>query len=158
MIELGPGVLDAIRRHGEAEYPEECCGVLLGRVEGEQRRVVAATALPNARTDERRRRFLIGAEDYRAAEREAGARGLELIGFYHSHPDHPARPSEYDREHALPWHSYVVLAVDGGRAGACTSWILSSDRSAFEPEDLIVEGDRRGRRRDPRGTRPEEAP
>jgi proteasome lid subunit RPN8/RPN11 len=139
VIELGPDVLDAIRRHGEADYPEECCGVLLGRVEGARRRIAVAMPLANARTDERRRRFLVTAEDYRAVERDALARGLDLVGFYHSHPDHPASPSEYDREHALPWHSYVVLAVEAGRAGACTSWVLAADRNAFEPEELIVE-------------------
>jgi proteasome lid subunit RPN8/RPN11 len=136
MIQLAPGVLPAIRRHGEADYPEECCGVLLGHVDGPHRRVVEAPPLANARADERRRRFLITPADYRAAEAAADARGLALIGFYHSHPDHPARPSEYDREHALPWHVYLVLAVAAGRAGECTAWVLSDDRAAFEPEEM----------------------
>lgn len=136
MIDLRPGVLEAIGRHGEADYPEECCGVLLGTVDGDRRRVTRAAPLPNARPDERRRRFLVTAEDYRAAERDAEARGLTLIGFYHSHPDHPARPSAYDLEHALPWHAYLVLAVEAGRAGECTAWVLAADRSRFEPEAL----------------------
>jgi proteasome lid subunit RPN8/RPN11 len=136
MIALGAGVLDAIRRHGETAYPEECCGVVLGSVQGSDRRIVAAVPLVNSRTEERQRRFLIRPADYRAAEAEASALGLLLVGFYHSHPDHPARPSEYDREHALPWHSYLVLAVERGRAGDCTSWILSPDRTAFDAEEL----------------------
>lgn len=136
MIELGPGVLDAIRRHGEDAYPEECCGVVLGRVQGSERQIVAAVRLANSRPDERQRRFLITPDDYRAAEAEATGRGLELVGFYHSHPDHPARPSEYDREHALPWHSYLVLAVRQGSAAECTSWILSADRARFDAEEL----------------------
>jgi proteasome lid subunit RPN8/RPN11 len=136
MIALAAGVLDAIRRHGETAYPEECCGVVLGSVQGSDRRIVAAVPLENSRTEERQRRFLIRPADYRAAEAEAAARGLLLVGFYHSHPDHPARPSEYDREHALPWHSYLVLAVRDGHAGECTSWILSVDRARFEAEEL----------------------
>ena len=134
MIVLGSGSLEAIRRHAEAAYPEECCGVLLGRLAWEERRVEEAAALENARQEERRRRFLITAEDYRAAEAQAGRRGLVLLGFYHSHPDHPARPSQYDLEHALPWHSYVIVAVEQGEAGDCTAWILAADRTAFEPE------------------------
>jgi len=139
MIELASGVLDAIRRHGEDDYPDECCGALVGHVRGDVRRVVEARPLVNARPDERRRRFLVTAEDYRSAEADADARGLVLIGFYHSHPDHPARPSEYDREHALPWHAYLVLAVAAGRAGACTAWVLTSDRTAFASEELRAE-------------------
>jgi proteasome lid subunit RPN8/RPN11 len=136
LIEFEPGILDAIRRHGETEYPEECCGLLLGRVAGRRRVVESSVPVPNAREEARERRFLITAESYRAAERLAAAHSLDLVGFYHSHPDHPARPSEYDLAHALPWHSYVVLAVAAGRAGECTSWILSADRSEFEPESL----------------------
>jgi len=138
VIALGEEVLRAIREHGEAAYPEECCGVLLGSVSGEERRVLEAAPLPNTRREERGRRFLIAPRDYRAAEREAEARGLLLLGFYHSHPDHPARPSQYDLEHALPWHSYVIVAVAGGRAADASSWVLSPDRSCFEPEPLLA--------------------
>ena len=136
MIGLPPAELDAIRRHAESTYPEECCGVLLGRVERENRCVEAALPLPNGRREARTRRFSIGAAEYRAAEAAAEGRGLVLLGFYHSHPDHPARPSQYDLEHALPWHSYVIVAVAAGRADDCTSWILSADRAAFEPEEV----------------------
>ena len=136
MIELDAGVLDAIRRHGESDYPEECCGILLGRMTAAGRRITEARPLANARSDERRRRFLITATDYRRAEAAADAAGLVLVGFYHSHPDHPAAPSEYDREHALPWHAYLVLRVASGRAAECTAWVLANDRSAFEPEAM----------------------
>ena len=134
MIEFGPGVGDAIRKHGEVAYPEECCGLLLGCVLEDHRLVEVAVPMLNARIENRQRRFLITPDSYREAERLATARGLELIGFYHSHPDHPARPSEYDLEHALPWHSYVVLGVREGKAGDCTSWVLAPDRGRFEPE------------------------
>lgn len=136
MIVLDAGVLAAIRSHAESTYPEECCGALVGEVAAGRRTVRRALRLQNARAEARRRRFRIEPEDYRGAERSAAAHGLDLIGFYHSHPDHPAAPSEYDREHALPWHSYVIVAVAAGRAGACTSWVLSADRSRFESEEV----------------------
>ena len=142
MIRLEPQVLAAIRRHGERAYPEECCGALLGRIEAGCRHVSEALALDNGRDSERERRFLIGPEAYRLAERAAAQRGLDLVGFYHSHPDHPARPSAYDLEHALPWHSTVVLAVERGRAGQWTSWILAPDRSRFDPEEPCPPGAR----------------
>ncbi len=134
MIRLEPNALAAVLLHGESAYPEECCGALLGRVEAGCRRVSEALALENERDSERERRFLIGPEEYRLAENAAAQRGLDLVGFYHSHPDHQARPSAYDLEHALPWHSYVVLAVERGEAGEWTSWVLGSDRSRFDPE------------------------
>jgi proteasome lid subunit RPN8/RPN11 len=129
---LGPGVVDAIRKHGAETYPHECCGALLGQ-EGT---VLEAWALPNTTDEGPRRRFLIRPVDYRAAERRAAEAGLELLGFYHSHPDHPARPSQYDLDHAWPVFSYVILAVVAGRPEDMTSWRLAADRSAFEPEAL----------------------
>jgi proteasome lid subunit RPN8/RPN11 len=134
VIRFEPEALAAIRRHGESSYPEECCGALLGHVGSGCRQVSAALELDNARETERRRRFRIGPEEYRRAESAAATQGLELVGFYHSHPDHPARPSAYDLEHALPWHAYVVLAVAACGAGECTAWVLAPDRSRFEPE------------------------
>ena len=131
-LALGPGVLDAIRNHGAQTYPHECCGALLGR-DGTARE---AWGLPNTTEEGPRRRFLIRPADYRAAEQRAREAGLELLGFYHSHPDHPARPSQYDLDHAWPVFSYVIVSVTGGRPGDITSWRLAADRSAFEPEFL----------------------
>jgi len=139
MIRIAPDLLGAIHAHAGATYPEECCGALLGRA-GDERIVTAVVPIDNAREDERRRRFLVTPDDYRRVEGEAARRGLDLLGFYHSHPDHPARPSEYDREHALPWHSYVIVAVAAGRAGDTTSWVLSDDRAHFEAEALATGG------------------
>jgi proteasome lid subunit RPN8/RPN11 len=129
---LHGGVAGAIRAHGAEAYPDECCGALYGR-EG----VVAATyPLPNTTEEGPRRRFLVRPQDYRAAERRAGELGQELLGFYHSHPDHPARPSQYDLDHAWPCFSYVIVAVRGGVPEAMTSWRLRDDRSAFDQEAL----------------------
>jgi proteasome lid subunit RPN8/RPN11 len=129
---LGPGVLEAIREHGAEAYPHECCGALLGR----DSTIVEAWALPNTTEEGPRRRFLIRPADYRSAEERANATGQELLGFYHSHPDHPARPSQYDLDHAWPVFMYVILSVMSGEPGDLTSWRLAADRSAFEPELL----------------------
>jgi proteasome lid subunit RPN8/RPN11 len=125
---------DAIREHGRQAYPDECCGALIAR----DGLVVEAFALPNTTAEGARRRFLVGPSDYRAAESRALAAGGELTGFYHSHPDHPAQPSEYDRAHAWPNLSYVIVSVRAGRAEDMTSWRLGDDRDAFEEEELSV--------------------
>jgi proteasome lid subunit RPN8/RPN11 len=131
-LNLQPGVADAVRRHGIETYPHECCGALIGR-EG----VVTATyGLPNTTEEGPRRRFLVCPQDYRDAERRAGELGGELLGFYHSHPDHPARPSQYDLDHAWPFFSYIIVSVRAGVPEDMTSWRLREDRSAFDQEDL----------------------
>jgi proteasome lid subunit RPN8/RPN11 len=131
-LALHAGIAGAIGAHGAETYPDECCGALYGR-DG----VVKATfALPNTTEEGPRRRFLVRPEDYRAAERRATELGQELLGFYHSHPDHPARPSQYDLDHAWPFFSYVIVAVAGGVPGDMTSWRLRDDRSAFDQETL----------------------
>jgi proteasome lid subunit RPN8/RPN11 len=125
----------AIRSHGVETYPNECCGALIGR-EG---RVSRTHPLANTTEEGPRRRFLIRPQEYGAAERRATEVGAELLGFYHSHPDHPARPSQYDLDHAWPCFSYVIVSVRAGVAEDMTSWRLRDDRSAFEPEDLVAE-------------------
>jgi proteasome lid subunit RPN8/RPN11 len=132
---LRPGIGDEIRRHGAETYPNECCGALFGR-DG----VVTATfALPNTTEEGPRRRFLVRPQDYREAERRARELGVDLLGFYHSHPDHPARPSQYDLDHAWPFFSYIIVSVRERRPEEMTSWRLLDDRSAFEPEELDAE-------------------
>ena len=131
---LGPGVLEAIREHGAEAYPHECCGALLGR----DSTIVEAWALPNTTEEGPRRRFLIRPADYRSAEQRANATGLDLLGFYHSHPDHPARPSQYDLDHAWPSFSYVIVSVMSGEDKLLTSWRLKEDRSAFDEEPVVL--------------------
>ena len=132
-ITLLPGVGEAIRRHGIEAYPNECCGAMLGR----DGAVHEAWAMPNTTDEGPRRRFLVRPEDYRDAERRASGLGHELLGFYHSHPDHPARPSQYDLDHAWPVFSYVIVSVRAGVPGDMTSWRLLDDRSAFTEEELL---------------------
>ena len=131
-LRLQSGVADAVRRHGVETYPNECCGALIGR-DG----VVAATyGLPNTTEEGPRRRFLVRPEDYREAEKRASEAGSELLGFYHSHPDHPARPSQFDLDHAWPFFSYIIVSVRAGVSEDMTSWRLREDRSVFDQEDL----------------------
>ncbi len=132
---LGPGVADAIRAHGRETYPHECCGAILGR-DGV---ATEACPLPNTTEEGPRRRFLVRPDDYRAAEERASRHGLALLGFYHSHPDHPARPSQYDLDHAWPVFAYVILSVAGGAPREMTAWRLSDDRERFEEEILTEE-------------------
>ena len=123
-----------IRRHGRESYPEECCGALIGR-DGS---VVEAMRLPNLMGEEARRHFLVGPVEYQVAEKRATEMGGKLMGFYHSHPDHPARPSQNDLEQAWPTFLYVILAVQDGKPGTMTSWRLREDRSAFEEQTVAV--------------------
>ncbi len=131
-IAVSSAVDDAIRRHGEETYPHECCGALVGHIG----RVTATVPLPNTTEEGPRRRFLVRPADYRLAESRASELDGELLGFYHSHPDHPARPSQYDLEHAWPTFAYVIVAVAAGRAGDMTVWWLKDDRSSFEEGEL----------------------
>lgn len=124
----------AIRVHARAAYPHECCGALIG---GEGR-VQVALPLPNTTPDGPRRRFLVGPEDYREAEVRAEAAGGVLLGFYHSHPDHPAEPSQHDLDHAWPSFSYVIVSVVAGRDRDLRSWRLAADRSRFVEEPVVA--------------------
>ena len=123
----------AIRAHGVETYPDECCGALLGR-DGV---VTDVYALPNTTDEGPRRRFLVRPDDYRQAEKQAPGAGVELLGFYLSHPDHLGRPSQYDLDHAWPVFSYVIVSVREGVAADMTSWRLTEDRSVFDEERLV---------------------
>ena len=139
MIVLTPEQAAAIREHAERTYPEECCGVLIGRAGDEPLRVELVREIANVHEDERRRRFLLDPRQHLAAQKEARSRGLAVIGVYHSHPDHPAQPSEHDRLHAWPNLRYLIVSVERGRAGEITAWTLADDGSAMLPEPLTVE-------------------
>jgi proteasome lid subunit RPN8/RPN11 len=136
-VRLTERAVATIRRHAAAAYPYECCGALVGVTFDDTRvEIVEARELDNVTQEGPRRRFRVSAADYRRSEAHARELGAELVGFYHSHPDHPARPSEYDLDHAWPNFSYVIVAVAEGEAGDLRSWRLRPDRSAFEEEFL----------------------
>lgn len=128
-------VLQAIRDHGAATYPEECCGFLLGTVSTEGNVVQTIHRIENAQEENRERRFLMGPGDFLKADRAARQLGLDVVGTYHSHPDHPAQPSATDLEHAtFPGFTYIIVSVQQGVPGELTTWSLAPDRSCFEPE------------------------
>jgi proteasome lid subunit RPN8/RPN11 len=128
-LAIDPAVVRRMEAHAAAAYPDECCGALIGRANPAA--VVEAIPLPNATEEGPRRRFLVRPADYLAAEREAARRGLDLVGFYHSHPDHPARPSQTDLERAWPTLHYVIVAVASGKPADLRAWRLADDRRAF---------------------------
>lgn len=139
LLRLTPSVVARIRAYAAETYPHECCGALLGTDGEDARQVLELCPLVNRRNDSPRNRFSITPEDFRAAEKAARERNLDVIGWYHSHPDHPALPSEYDREHAWPWYSYVIVSVAQRQPRQMTSWRLQDDRMRFRPEEIAVQ-------------------
>jgi len=138
MLCLSPEMEKNIRVDGETAYPNECCGVLIGEVDNSGIKTVKSTLTINNASEngEQYHRFLITPEDMMKAEQAARAKKLDVIGFYHSHPDHPSAPSGYDKDHALPFYSYVIVSVDNGKAQVLTSWELADDRSDFTQEEI----------------------
>jgi proteasome lid subunit RPN8/RPN11 len=137
---IPPEILKQIHANGEDAYPEEGAGLMLGQVQGDERSVLRILSIPNAREDAaRHNRYLITAQDMLRGEDEAARLGLDVIGVFHSHPDHPNRPSEFDREWALPWYSYVITSVQSGNAVESRAWRLREDRSAFDEEQILLE-------------------
>jgi proteasome lid subunit RPN8/RPN11 len=135
-----PKVLERIRRHGADAYPEEGCGFLLGTVTDDgDNRVTATRRAVNRRSEWRTRRYELTADDYREADEAAREQGLDVVGIYHSHPDHPAEPSETDLEEAtFPGYTYVIVSVHDGTPDNLTAWTLAPDRSEFHGEDIAV--------------------
>lgn len=131
-LHMPVNLLKRIERHGEQSYPEEGAGILLGRIEGEDRHVEDLLVMENTfNPNQRRRRYLIGPRDMMEAEDLADQQGLEILGAFHSHPDHPARASDFDREWALPWYVYLITSVVEGKAGETRAWQLEEDREAM---------------------------
>lgn len=138
-INISRRLLNEIHSQGENAYPEEGAGLLLGYEREGIRFVQSLLMLENAREDTaRHNRYLITAADMLGGEKEAERLGQSIIGIFHSHPDHPNLPSEFDREWAIPWYSYLITRVDNGRAVESKSWRLIDDRSGFSPEDIII--------------------
>ena len=138
MIEIDNALEKFIRIEGENAYPNEACGILIGSVDnaGLKKATLAQPILNASEEGEQYHRFLIKPEDIMQAEKTARASKLDVIGFYHSHPDHPADPSEYDREHALPFYSYIIVSVMNAEAKEIKSWELNPDRSNFLQEQI----------------------
>jgi proteasome lid subunit RPN8/RPN11 len=153
-LQINKRELESIRAHAARDYPSECCGVLLGEADGDMKQLTEVVPLANLRHDPSRaqellplddpgretdkNRFLIDPLDQLRVEKDARKRGLDVLGYYHSHPDHPAQPSIYDRDHAWPWYSYVIIAVERGAPKELTSWVLAENRSTFGAETLVI--------------------
>jgi proteasome lid subunit RPN8/RPN11 len=136
LLKISAELAGKIRAHGVEIYPHECCGAILGRESDGAREVLGLMPLANRRDDSPRNRFEVTSDDVRLAEKTARGQQLELIGWYHSHPDAPARPSEYDRDHAWPWYSYIIVSVQSGQPREMNSWRLRDDRSAYDSEAI----------------------
>jgi len=144
MIELEEEQLTEMREHGERDYPFECCGLMLGRFEEGRKVVLQTYPISNAREEEaKRNRFLIRPEELLRGEKYARENGFDVTGFYHSHPDDRAVPSQYDLEHAWPTYSYIVVSVEQGQAVDLRSWEMESDRSRFNEEEITIASEAR---------------
>lgn len=128
--------LNTVGQHAAMSYPDECCGVLIGRTLGDSTVVERVLSVGNERSDSRHNRYLINPETVLAAHKEARALGLDVVGYYHSHPDHPARPSDFDREHAWPGVSYLIVSVERRNVADVRSWRLADDRERFDEEEI----------------------
>jgi proteasome lid subunit RPN8/RPN11 len=136
VLKLRQDLAAKIQAHGMETYPHECCGAILGRDSDGSREVLDLLPLANRREDSPRNRFEVTPGDVQLAEKTAREKKLELIGWYHSHPDAPARPSEFDREHAWPWYSYIIVSIQSGMPREMNSWRLRDDRGAYDVEAI----------------------
>ena len=136
-MHISHDLVKQIKKHGERTYPNECCGVLFGCSENELK-ALRLKEMVNINKELPSRRYDIDPRDLLQAEKEAESLGLELIGIYHSHPDHPARPSQYDLEHAWPNLSYIIVSVQKGKANDFASWRLDSDNKKFIKEKIVI--------------------
>jgi proteasome lid subunit RPN8/RPN11 len=136
-LKIGAGDVGQIHDHAIEAYPEECAGALVGMDNGGIKVVVDVWRAENTHAEERSRRFLIEPLAIKKFEEQAEERDMGLLGFYHSHPDHPAEPSEYDREHAWPGYSYVIASLSSENVEDMRSWTLRDDRSGYDEEPIV---------------------
>ncbi len=145
MLKITHPCYHALRRHGEETYPHECCGVLLGTLEGDQRTVVDVVRAGNTRLDSPHNRYHIDPKELVRIQRQARERDLDIVGFYHSHPDHPARwsPTDFAEAHWIGC-SYVITSVEKGTACQTNSFALlgeTEESKRFEDETIEVEAE-----------------
>jgi len=136
MIRLKSADIEEIKQIAQKTYPHECCGVMVGSVENGVKTVTQLIPAENQRTDSLANRYLITPDLLNELEKKLKGTDRAIVGFFHSHPDVPARPSTYDQDHAWPWYSYVIVSVNKGEAGEIHNWKLKDDRSAFDAEKM----------------------
>ncbi|MBI5599001.1 MAG: M67 family metallopeptidase [Deltaproteobacteria bacterium] len=142
MITLLTDIADKILEHSRESYPHECCGLLAGKSAGDGAEKVVSEVHRMTNTNHERAgdRFEIDPRELLKAEKAMKLRGLDILGFYHSHPDHPARPSDFDRQRGWPEYSYIIVAVKGGVETEMTCWTFNSFDEPFRQEDIVAEG------------------
>ncbi|MCS7171618.1 MAG: M67 family metallopeptidase [Aquificaceae bacterium] len=138
MLRIKGSALQRIIAQAERDYPHETCGLLLGKMEDTLRTVFGAYETPNANPDRKHDRYEITPEDYMKAEKKARDFGLDVVGVYHSHPDHPDRPSQFDLERAFEGLSYIILSVSKGKVVSYRSWELVEGK--FVEEEILLFG------------------
>ena len=136
-IEIPTAVLQAIQDHAREAYPEECCGFLIGHSSA-PRRVVESRRARNVATENRSRRYKVDPLEILRVDDDVRKKNLDLIGIYHSHPDHPAAPSEYDRSRAAGWLTYVIVSVVDREPKDVTAWQFDEAARSFQPEPIVV--------------------
>ena len=137
-IHITKKIEEMFKAHGEKDYPHECCGFILGHFKENESFGVDYLAAPNVKEENRERRFLIDPQAYQKAEDEADNKGLSIISIVHSHPDHPHKPSDFDRDHAWPGFSYIIISVQKGTAISYRSWQLNQNREQFVKENIQI--------------------
>ena len=141
MLKLRESHVEFIKSHGAEGYPHEVCGIFLGTGNGDDREVVEIKRAGNLNLDRAHDRYEMDPQDMIKAEKEGRDKGLDIVGFYHSHPDHPDAPSEFDRERAWPYYSYLIVSVKKGKEFAMRSWLLNEESEVFEEEKIALSGD-----------------
>ena len=137
-INITQKIVDTFISHGEKDYPHECCGFILGQFKDEGSFGVEYIPASNVKEENRERRFLIDPLAYQKAEDEADERDMSVISIVHSHPDHPAKPSDFDLDHAWPGFSYIIISVKLGKVAGYRSWQLNENRSFFVEENIKI--------------------
>ena len=141
MIQMKKEFLDDIEAHGKEGFPNEVCGIILGVSGDEKKEVLQLKRGTNLNKDRTHDRYELDPKDLLQAERDARDSDMDIIGFYHSHPDHPDIPSEFDRERAWPDYSYIITSIMGGKEASTRSWLLNDESHIFEEEKIIVSGE-----------------
>jgi len=139
LIHLSTEHMNQIRLHGEQDFPYECCGALLGEYKNEVRFVREIRPMANVHSESHDRRFLISPDQMFALMKEERQTGQVILGFYHSHPDHPAQPSATDLDWASPFYIYIIVSVLSGVAARLTAWELREDRDGFMSVEIVVD-------------------
>ena len=136
MITISKENLNVIKVHVKKAYPHECCGLLIGKDKGGNKEVVETCLLTNLNKERANDRYEVDPKEYMKYDQDAGKKKLSIIGIYHSHPDHPSRPSEFDASRAWEWYSYMIIAIANGTEFEIKSWVFNESEKIFNEEEI----------------------